>query len=76
MSMLWRLVLMTNAKNQSVNHSTLGRVPLGTLSKGELCRTVLSLLQENEQLKASLRKVYQEQKDFVNSVTSHSKESK
>ena len=35
-----------------------------------------SLLQENEQLKASLRKVYSEQQDFVNSVTEHSKESK
>jgi|TARA_R110000796_G_scaffold50451_8_gene119306 hypothetical protein len=62
---------MTNPKNQSVNHRTEGKVQLRTLSKGELCRIIANLLQENEQLKDNLRGVHAGFEKFVKDVTEH-----
>lgn len=62
---------MTSPKNQSVNHSQLGRVPLRTLSKGELCRIIVDLLKENEQLKGNLKGVHAGFEKFIKDVTEH-----
>tara|TARA_R110000823_G_scaffold265335_1_gene385273 strand:- start:312 stop:518 length:207 start_codon:yes stop_codon:yes gene_type:complete len=68
--------MTSKERTTMVNHRTLGKVPLRTLSKGELCRIIISLFDRNASLEAQLRAVYSEQQDFINDVTAHSEESK
>ena len=62
---------MTSEKRTMVNHRTEGKVQLRTLSKGELCRIIANLLQENEQLKDNLKGVHAGFEKFVKDITEH-----
>ena len=57
--------MTSKERTTMVNHRTLGKVPLRTLSKGELCRTVIALFDRNASLEAQLRQVYSEQQEFI-----------
>ena len=70
--------MTSKERTTMVNHRTLGKVPLRTLSKGELCRTIIALFErnaaleaQNEQLKDNLKGVHAGFEKFVKDITEH-----
>ena len=67
---------MTSKKRTTSVNQPEGKAQLRALSKGELCRIIVNLLQENEQLKENLKGVAVGFEKFIKDVTAHSEASK
>jgi len=63
-----------NAKNLMINHEKKGTVKLGSLSHNELCRGTASLMQEVQNGKILLNRVYYQYANHIASLEALSKD--
>jgi hypothetical protein len=57
-----------NAKKVLINHEKLGKIPLGQLSHNEICRGVVSLMDEVKKSNIILNSVYLQYANHIASI--------
>lgn len=57
-----------NAKKVIINHEKLGQIPLGQLSHNELCRGIVSLMEEVQKSHIIINSLYEKYYNHIASI--------